>query len=701
MQIESIKVLNGPNYWSISRHQLIVILLNLNGPDTENTFLGITVNEITLSSDRTNSCIVAIEKGLVRRIRKKTPLPRVIEYLIVEIQALAGIKTTFSKTETAKGLCQIIFSYEGREAGIYAAKTAVNIIDSIVNKTEFELCSKIEKLKEVLANESMGPSTASIVAEALKRNIPCTRLDEGSLVQLGYGKKQKRIEATIASTTSTLSTDLAEDKQKTKEALKAAYVPVPEGTIIQEEEQLQTILQQVPFPLVIKPCDGNQGKGVTTNIRNSEEVTEAFRRARNFSPKVIFERFIEGKDYRILVINYKFIAAAMRTPATVIGDGVHTIQELIEKVNLDPRRAKGHSNTLTKIIVDDVTHNRLSKKAYSLETILPADEELWLKPTANLSTGGTSTDVTDTVHPANISMFERIARTIGLDICGIDVIAPTLETSVAENGGAVIEVNAAPGFRMHLNPTIGSPRNVAEPVLDMLFPSGETSRIPVVAITGTNGKTTTTRLIANMAQQAGYTTGYTTTDGIYINKERITKGDCAGPSSARFILQVPSVEFAVLETARGGLLRSGLAFDKCSCAVITNVAEDHLGLNGIDSLDELAKVKAVIAKCVMENGHAVLNADDDRVYAMKDEVNCKVALFSLNSDNARIRQHCRRGGLAAIYDDGHLIIKEGNRLIPVEEVKNIPITFNGTAKFNIANALGASLAAFTSGIDIT
>jgi cyanophycin synthetase len=400
------------------------------------------------------------------------------------------------------------------------------------------------------------------------------------------------------------------------------------------------------------------------------------------------------------MINYKFVAAALRTPASVTGNGKNTIKELIEVVNSDPRRGNGHDNVLTHIEVNDVCHEFLRKNGMTLESIPKMGKVCYLKPTANLSTGGTATDVTDDVHPANISLFERIARIIGLDICGIDIMAPDLSSPIKENGGAVLEVNAAPGFRMHLEPNAGQPRNVAKPVLDMLFPFDNNGRIPIVAITGTNGKTTTSRLVAHMAQESGLITGLTTTDGIYINKELIFKGDCAGPQSAQFILKDSSVEFAILETARGGILRSGMAFDRCDTAIVTNVAEDHLGLGGIDTIEKLAKVKSVVPESVMPEGYVVLNADDDLVYAMKDNVKGKVALFSLYSDNVRIEQHCVTGGIAAFVENGYLILRIYNNVIPIEEVRNVPITFNGKAEFNIANALAAILAAYVNGISL-
>jgi cyanophycin synthetase len=395
-----------------------------------------------------------------------------------------------------------------------------------------------------------------------------------------------------------------------------------------------------------------------------------------------------------LVINYKFICAALRTPAAVTGDGVHDINWLIEETNKDPRRGYGHEKVLTQITIDPFTQKMLDEKNYSLETI-PAKEELvLLKPTANLSTGGTSTDVTDEVHPANIFMCERIAKIIGLDICGIDIMAPDLRTPVSENGGAILEVNAAPGFRMHIDPAVGLPRNVAEPVVDMLFPKGSAGRIPIIAITGTNGKTTTTRLTAHIAKSAGKKLGYTTSDGVYIQNQLMMKGDCTGPLSSLFVLKDPTVDFAVLECARGGILKSGLAFQNCDVAIVTNVAADHIGLGGINSVEQMAKVKAVVPETVFPHGYAVLNADDDLVYKMKEDLKCNIALFSMNEENPRIKEHCSGGGLAAVFENGFVSILKGTWKIRVMSVKDIPITYEGKAVHNINNCLPAVLATY-------
>ncbi len=620
----------------------------------------------------------------------------VIEHIALELQTLAGMDTGFGRTRETKdpGVYHVVFSYQEAKAGIYTAKAAVRMAQDLVDGVDVDLEAEIQNLREIREDERLGPSTGSIVDEAIKRKIPYIRLNRHSLVQLGYGVNQRRVQATIASTTSSIAVEIACDKEETKNLLEASEIPVPRGRIIYDEEDLKACIDKIGYPIVTKPVNGNHGKGATTNIRNWEDAVTGLKAAKVYGRAVICEKFITGRDFRVLVVNYKFVAAALRTPAAVIGDGLHTIQELIDIVNKDPRRGYGHEKVLTAIKVDDFTMDILNKRGYTLATVLEDREELWLKPTANLSTGGTATDVTDYVHPTNVFMAERIARIIGLNICGIDIMADNLSVPLSENGGSVLEVNAAPGFRMHLDPTEGLPRNVAEPVIDMLYPPGTSARIPIVAVSGTNGKTTTTRLIAHIVKQMGYKVGYTTTDGVYIQNQIMMRGDCTGPVSAEFVLRDPTVDYAVLECARGGILRAGLGFHNCDVAVVTNVAEDHLGLSGIDTIEKLAKVKAVAVNTVFPEGYAILNADDDLVYAMHDGLKCKVAYFSLSEENDRIKKHCAKGGLAAIYEHGYVTILKGSWKIRVEKVTNIPLTFSGMAEFNISNVLAATLAAY-------
>ncbi|HUR66170.1 MAG TPA: cyanophycin synthetase, partial [Chitinophagaceae bacterium] len=575
-----------------------------------------------------------------------------------------------------------------------AARASVAIAQSLVDGSAYDLTNDIQQLRIIREDTRLGPSTGCIVDEAAKRGIPFIRLNKQSLVQLGYGVNQKRIRATIASTTSNIAVDIACDKEETKMLLEAAEIPVPRGTVIRTEEGLDEAITKFGYPLVIKPIDGNHGKGNTTNITTREQALKAFEAAKMFSRSLIIERYITGFDFRCLVINNKFICAALRTPASVVGDGKNNLQWLIEETNKDPRRGFGHEKVLTQITIDQFTQKMLDDQAITLETIPKKGERVLLKPTANLSTGGTSTDVTDEVHPANIFMFERIAKIIGLDICGIDVMAVDLRTPVAENGGAILEVNAAPGFRMHIEPAEGLARNVAEPVVDMLFPRGSVGRIPIVAITGTNGKTTTSRLTAHIAKCAGKKVGYTTSDGVYIQNQLMMKGDCTGPVSSQFVLKDPTVDFAVLECARGGILKSGLAFQHCEVAVVTNVAADHMGLGGIHTLSAMAKLKAVVPETVFDHGYAVLNADDDLVYKMKNDLDCNIALFSMNENSPRIKEHAAKNGLSCVYENGYVTLMKGNWKIRVLPVKSIPLTYEGKAVHNINNCLPAVLSTY-------
>lgn len=691
--------MNGPNYWSVKRHKLIVMLLDLEELEDRPTNLidgFLERMQALMPSLYEHRCSEGVAGGFFSRVKDGTWMGHVIEHIALELQTLAGMDTGFGRTRESdkRGVYHVVFSYYEAKAGIYTAKAAVRIAEALIAGEEYDLQKDIQELREIREDERLGPSTGSIVDEAIKRKIPYIRLNRHSLVQLGYGKNQKRVQATVASTTSSIAVEIACDKEETKNLLEAAEIPVPRGRIIYDEEDMQAAIDKIGYPIVLKPVNGNHGKGATTNIRTWDDAVVALAAAKKYGRAVICEKFITGRDFRLLVINYKFVAAALRTPAAVIGDGKHTIQELIDIVNQDPRRGYGHEKVLTSIKVDDFTMDILNKKEYTLDTVLADKEELWLKPTANLSTGGTATDVTDFVHPTNVFMAERIARIIGLDICGIDIMAPDLSVPITENGGAILEVNAAPGFRMHLDPTEGLPRNVAEPVIDMLYPPGTSARIPIIAISGTNGKTTTTRLIAHIVKQMGHKVGYTTTDGVYIQNQLMVKGDCTGPVSAEFVLKDPTVDFAVLECARGGLLRAGLGFHNCDVAVVTNVAADHLGLQGIDTIEKLARVKAVVPQTVFPEGYAILNADDDLVYAMREGLQCKVALFSLHEDSPRIKEHCAKGGLAAVYEHGYVTILKGGWKIRVEKVTNIPITFSGKAEFNISNVLGATLAAY-------
>ena len=640
--------------------------------------------------------------GFFKRVKEGTWMGHVVEHIALEIQSLAGMDCGFGRTRSTgqHGVYNVVFNYTEEKVGVYAAKSAVRIVEALIKGETYDLADDIQQMRELREDERLGPSTGSIVEEAIKRKIPWIRLNRHSLVQLGYGINQKRVQATVASSTSSIAVEIACDKEETKNLLEAASVPVPRGRVVYDEEDLEIAVKRIGYPIVVKPVGGNHGRGATININNWEEAKVALAAAKRISRGVIVERFITGFDHRLLVINYQFVAAARRTPAMVTGDGKHTIQQLVDIVNQNPLRGYGHEKVLTAIKIDDTTLAILQEKEMTVNSVLKAGEELHLKRTANLSTGGTSTDVTDIVHPYNVFMAERIARIIGLDICGIDIMSPDIRQPMHENGGAVLEVNAGPGFRMHIAPAEGLPRNVAEPVIDMLYPPGSSARIPIIAVSGTNGKTTTTRLIAHMVKTVGYKVGFTTTDGIYIQNRMVEAGDCTGPISAEFVLKDPTVNFAVLECARGGILKAGLGFHNCDVGIVTNVAADHLGLKDINTIEEMARVKSVVPESVLPDGYAILNADDDLVYDMRRNITGKIALFSLDENNPRIIRHCEKGGIAAIVENGYITICKGTWKIRVDKVLSIPLTFSGKAIFMIQNILPAVLAGFVQGFKL-
>ena len=693
--------MRGPNYWSVRRHKLIVMVLDLEEMEElpSNKVKGFRERlEKMFPSMIEHRCSVGTRGGFFERVDEGTWMGHIIEHIALETQTLAGMDTGFGRTRGygEEGVYNVVFSYIEENVGRFAAESAVRICEALISGEEYNLAEDIQEMRVLREDSRLGPSTGSIVEEAASRGIPWIRLNKYSLCQLGYGANQKRIQATVTSETSSIGVELACDKEDTKYLLEQAEVEVPRGDIIRRERSLEDACDYVGFPLVIKPIDGNHGRGITVDINNLDDALVAFRHAKESSKSgaIIVEKFITGDDYRLLVINHQLVAAAVRTPAHVVGDGKSTVQELIDEVNSDTRRGYGHENVLTQITINDLTKKLIKDAGFTLDSVLKKEEQLILKDTANLSTGGTAEDVTDIVHPANVSMAERISKIIDLDICGIDIMTTDITKPLSETGGAVLEVNAGPGFRMHLAPTTGLPRNVAAPVIDKLFPiKGETGRIPIIAISGTNGKTTTTRLLSHIAKMNGYRVGYTTSDGVYIQNRLLMTGDCTGPASAEFVLKDPTVNFAVLECARGGLLRAGLGFKKCDIGIVTNVAADHLGLKGINTIEQLAKVKGVIPETVLPEGYAVLNADDELVYAMRRNIECNLALFSMDENNPHIKALQRRGGITAVYENGFVTICRGEWKMRLMEAKNIPLTYGGKAKFMIQNVLAAVLAA--------
>jgi cyanophycin synthetase len=709
MRILKIQTLRGPNYWSIRRHKLIVMRLDLeNLAETpSNEIPGFYEGLVeALPSLEGHYCSPGCRGGFLMRVREGTMMGHIVEHVALELQELAGMHVGFGRTRetSTSGVYQVVFEYLNEEAGRYAGRAAVRLCQSIVDRGRYpkaELEQDLQDLKDLWRDAALGPSTESIVKEAEKRGIPWMQLGARFLIQLGYGVNQKRMQATMTDNTSVLGVELACDKEATKRILASTGVPVPKGTVINFLDDLPEAIEYVGgYPIVIKPLDGNHGRGITIDIQNWEEAEAAYDAARQVSRSIIVERYYRGRDHRVLVVDGKVVAVAERVPAHVVGDGRSTIAELIEETNKDPNRGDGHDKVLTKIELDRTSYQLLERQGYTLDSVLAKDEICYLRATANLSTGGIAVDRTDEIHPENVWLAQRVVKIIGLDIAGIDIVTSDISRPLREVDGVIVEVNAAPGFRMHVAPSQGIPRNVAGAVIDMLFPNEQASRIPILSVTGTNGKTTTTRLLAHIYKQTGKVVGYTTTDGTYIGDYLVEVGDNTGPQSAQLILQDPTVEVAVLETARGGILRSGLAFEAANVGVVLNVAADHLGIGDIDTIDQLAHLKSVVAEAVYPDGYAVLNADDPRVAAIAERTKANIAYFTMNPESELVRNHIQKGGVAAVYENGFLSILKGDWTHRIERAENIPLTMGGRAPFMIANALAASLAAFVQNVSI-
>ena len=709
MKILKLQTLRGPNYWSIRRHKLVIMRLDLEDlyekytSDIPGFYQGLIE---VLPSLVEHYCSPGVKGGFLSRLEKGTLMGHVIEHVALEFQQLAGMPVVFGRTRetSSPGVFQVVLEYKNEQAGRYAARAAVRLCQSIVQTGTYsvkELQQDLEDLKEFKNQASLGPSTEAIVKEAEARGIPWAKLGARFMIQFGYGINQKRIQATLSSQTGILGVELACDKEGTKRILKDSGIPVPSGTVIRYFDELQDAIKDVgSYPIVIKPLDGNHGRGITIDIRNWQEAEEAYNLAGKASKTktVIVERYYTGKDHRVLVVNGKVVAVAERVPAHVIGDDKSTIVELIEETNKDPQRGDGHDNILTRITVDKSTHAILERQGYKIDSKPRKGKICFLRATANLSTGGIAIDRTDEIHPENAWLLSRAAKIVGLDIAGIDVVTEDISRPLRAVEGVIIEINAAPGFRMHVAPSRGLARNVAGAVMDMLFPGSNNGRIPILTVTGTNGKTTTTRLLAHIMKQTGQVVGYTTTDGTYIGEYLAEAGDNTGPQSAHLILSDPTVEVAVLETARGGILRSGLGFSSCEVGIVLNVTADHLGLGDIDTVEQLAEVKSVVAESVRPKGYAVLNAEDPLVAAMADKVKGQVAYFSMDPNNELVLKHTEKGGLAAVYENGYISIVRGDWTLRIEKAVNVPITMAGKAQFMIANALAACLAVFTQGV---
>ncbi len=663
-----------------------------------------------------HTCSLGRRGGFVSRLKDGTWLGHVTEHVALELQSLAGTDAHAGKTRASPGehgRYNVVYEFRDEDVGRAAGRLAVALVNHLVSPdaAPLDFAEQLEDLIRIAERRAYGPSTQAIVDEAVSRDIPAMRLDRSSLVQLGQGIHQQRIRATMTSRTSAIAVDIASDKSLTNALLSSAGLPVPRSRVVHTHDGAAEAAAEVGFPVVVKPLDGNHGRGVALDLRTGDDVRRVFQQAYDESRNgdVVVESFVSGNDYRILIVGGKLAAVAERVPASVVGDGTHTVHELVEIENADPRRGIGHEKVLTRISITAAAHELLAKQDLDLDAVPEQGRRVMLAATGNMSTGGTSIDRTFEAHPDNVEIAETAAQVVGLDVAGIDFIAPDIAVPVREQGGAIVEVNAAPGFRMHTNPTEGEPQFVAKPVIDLLFSPGSNARIPIIGVTGTNGKTTTVRMIGHILKLMGRRVGMTTTDGIVIDGRMIRKGDMSGPKSAQMVLQNPSVDTAVFEVARGGILREGLGYDRNDVAVVTNVTGDHLGLRGVDTLQQLAHVKSVLVEAVPRTGTAVLNADDPLVARMDRQCHGSVVLFSMAQTHEeegydRVDGHTGRGGAAMVLqrtDDGELIVlRDRDRIMPLLYTHLIPATFGGRARMNVANALAAAAAAWAAGAHV-
>ncbi|MCG8513295.1 MAG: cyanophycin synthetase [Halanaerobiales bacterium] len=701
MELVKIKVLTGPNIYAYS--PVIEAKIDLEEFDQ------LESNEIPGFNQQLLSCFPGLFEhtcstgkrgGLVERLKEGTYLGHVTEHLALQLQVCLGHQVYFGKTSWVEdSVYKVILEYKVKEVALFSLKKAIEIITALVAGKTIERKGIIEEGEEINRLYGIGPSTEAILREADQCGIPYLTLDSrNSLYQLGYGVYQKRIEATIASTTSCIGVDIAGDKMQTKHLLQESGIPIPVGVLIESLAELKNVIFDLEIPLVVKPCSLNHGKGVSVGVFNWYDLKKAFYRAARFSRRVIVEEYIQGKDYRLLVVGDRVVAVAERNPPQVIGDGNSTIRELINQENQNPFRGKGHEKPLTRIKIDPTVVNYLYQQGFALDAIPEQGQIVVLRRNGNLSTGGTARDVSDQVHPANVELAIRAVRMLGLDIAGVDVITPDIRIPITEGKGAIIEVNAAPGIRMHLYPTEGRGKNVALDILKYLFPEGN-GRIPIIAITGTNGKTTTTRLLGNILQYKYKQVGMTTSDGIFINNRCIMRGDNTGPRSARTLLMDPSIEIGVLETARGGILREGLGYVESDIGVITNITEDHLGVDDINSLADLASVKSLVIETVKKNGYSILNADDPLVVKLAGKSSAPIIFFSSRSNNLVIRRHCEKGGKAIYNENGLLVFRTGEDREVIMEINKIPLTFSGLATHNLQNVLAATAVLLALGLE--
>jgi cyanophycin synthetase len=663
-----------------------------------------------------HGCSYKVSGGFLRRMREDdgTWLGHVLEHVAIELQNIAGEEVTFGKTRSAgaPGVYTVVYEYAQRDEGIAAGELGLRLLCSLLPPDlrppdsvpeDWVWQEARDEFIRFAQRRALGPSTASLVRAAENRGIPWLRLNDQSLVQLGHGKYQQRIQATVTSTTSHIAVELASDKEETNKILATLGLPVPRQELVQSEGQAIRAARRIGFPVVTKPYNGNHGRGISIRLTTEAEVAQGFAVAREHSRSVIVENFVEGDDHRLLVVNGTLVAATRRTPGHVVGDGQHTVAQLVEIVNQDPRRGVGHEKVLTRLELDAQAQKMLERVHLQADSVPPQGQAVFLRSTANLSTGGTAADVTDVIHPDNREMAERAVRAIGLDVGGVDFLSKDITESYRTIGGGICEVNAAPGFRMHVAPSEGSARDVAAPVIDMLFPAGAMVKVPIAAITGTNGKTTTARMLAHITKMAGYTPGLTTTDGVYIDGQRTVQGDMTGPVSARMVLADPQIDMAILETARGGLLRAGMGVNEINVGGVLNVQADHLGLKGIDTLEQLSELKRIVVEVATDC--AVLNADDSLVLKMASHTEAKsICYVTINPHHTLVRAHIRAGGRACALEAGvngqMITLYDRGGHIPLLWTHLIPATLEGRATHNVQNAMFAAAMAFSLGIKL-
>ena len=718
MKILETSVFRGPNIYAkfpVIRHVVDIGVLE----DWPSAKIGEDFIEKLLDalpSLNEHGCSYREPGGFVRRLREDegTWMAHIWEHMSIELQNVAGLDVTFGRTRGAgdTGVYNMVFQYKEEEVGLRASQLALDFIhnllpDNLVENGErvegFDYTAEREKFIKVAQRKALGPSTASLVNAGIERDIPWMRLNEYSLIQLGYGKYQKRIQATITSETDYIATDLASDKKATNRILGDLGLPVPRQIAVTDADEAKKAARRIGFPVVVKPLDGNHGNGISINLKTEEAVAEAFHFALEYNKRgytVIVETFIQGFDHRMLVIDGKLEAVSKRVPGHIVGDGKHTAAELIEIVNSDPRRGVGHEKVLTRLELDKTAKDHLAEAGYSENDVPKDGEVVFLRSTANLSTGGTAIDVTDIVHPDNRNMAERAIKAIGLDIGGVDFLSADISQSYKDNNAGICEVNAAPGFRMHVAPSEGKSRDVAGAVMEMLFPAGTPSRVPIASITGTNGKTTVSRMVAHIHKLSGNMVGLATTDGVYIDGNLTVKGDLTGPRAAQMILRDPTVDAAILETARGGLLRSGMGYERCDVGAVLNIASDHLGLKGVETVEDLARVKRIVVEVATDT--AVLNADDELCLKMASHTQAKhICYVTMNANHPLVREHVRVGGRAIVLEqgmNGHMItIYENSANIQLMWTHLIPATIDGKAMHNVQNAMFAAAICFSMG----